>query len=370
MLINRENYEMYFLLYVDDELSTAERKALLLFLQDNPDLKNELHQWQQTKLVASTEISFEAKELLYRHEGEDAIITEDNFEEYGLLYVDGELSDPNKRALEHFAAGNASRQNSLSILLQTKSIADPALIFENKDLLYRREKTRIIPFAILRLAAACLLLLFAGWFISRIYSRKEYPHAPLISNTGTSPKNDMAEKKDDTKVTSAMAESLYLKGIQQKAKMITGKNEIKKSNPAKLDPHENAKQGSQNQDIAVQKIVPADTMTEQRNESTMLATSVGKPVTISRHDAVSPDNSMLAAKPLDLEENATNQETDLINREPAQEEGLNLMAFAEKKNRMRGIFRKVSRVLDKTTNGNDDNKKQGVLIGSFQIALK
>ena len=42
----------------------------------------------------------------------------------------------------------------------------------------------------------------------------------------------------------------------------------------------------------------------------------------------------------------------------------------EKKNRLRGIFRTVTRVVNKTANSDQTGNRRSVTIGSFQIALK
>ena len=52
MNINRDNYEMYFLLYVDKELSAEERSAVEKFVAENADLKAELESLASATLSA------------------------------------------------------------------------------------------------------------------------------------------------------------------------------------------------------------------------------------------------------------------------------------------------------------------------------
>jgi hypothetical protein len=74
MKINNQNYESYFLLYVDNELSTAEQKEVELFIQENPDYAKELNSIKLAVLEAE-EIIFEDKVTLYRLEEMEATLS-------------------------------------------------------------------------------------------------------------------------------------------------------------------------------------------------------------------------------------------------------------------------------------------------------
>ena len=97
--INRNNYEEFFLLYVDGELDAARQLAVENFVQQNPDLAVELEMILHTKLTPET-IAFDNKETLIRTEGN--CINETNYEEYFLLYIDNELSDAKREEVEMY----------------------------------------------------------------------------------------------------------------------------------------------------------------------------------------------------------------------------------------------------------------------------
>src|SRR5882762_4310883 len=107
MIINRNNYEEFFLLYVDNELSAADRMAVESFVRENPDLEKELDMLKQSTLKPDSSISFEHKELLMSGTGGNSFINNTNYEEFFLLYTDGELNEENKKAVEEFASHHA-----------------------------------------------------------------------------------------------------------------------------------------------------------------------------------------------------------------------------------------------------------------------
>jgi hypothetical protein len=73
MDINRYNYETFFLLYLDGELSPAEMQTVERFLAGNADLQKEFNLLQQT-IQLPADIIFERKETLFRKEEKRRII--------------------------------------------------------------------------------------------------------------------------------------------------------------------------------------------------------------------------------------------------------------------------------------------------------
>ena len=73
MNIDRNNYETYFLNYLDGELKPADRQAVEKFLDENADLQKEFAILRQT-ILNPAEIVFDRKELLFREEKKIRIV--------------------------------------------------------------------------------------------------------------------------------------------------------------------------------------------------------------------------------------------------------------------------------------------------------
>lgn len=151
MSINRHNYEEFFLLYVDNELTKAERLEVESFVRFNDDLARELTALEESVLKTGNEEFFDKTNLYKQSEG----ITLANCETYFLLHVDDELTAQEKYVVETFVLQHPETQPSFSLLHQTKLEAEP-VVFQNKELLYKKEGRKLVWMNWSRIAIAAM----------------------------------------------------------------------------------------------------------------------------------------------------------------------------------------------------------------------
>ena len=195
MNINRNNYEEFFLLYTDGELSAQNKIAVENFVVLNPDLAKELEHFKKTLILPDENIIYENKSSLYRTASHH--INKINYLEFFLLYVDNEIRKPQKSEVEKFVTQNPQFANEFNLIKQT--VLAPAHIeFTNKESLYRKEERKPAPvigfrFAGLAAAAAVLVLIVAAWLLLQ----KPAGKTTTVTNTqAPEKKNDIAENKN------------------------------------------------------------------------------------------------------------------------------------------------------------------------------
>jgi hypothetical protein len=189
MNINRHNYETYFLLYVDNELSATERDAVNAFIMVNPDLREELSLLQQS-IISPAAVVFDNKQALLKN-GEFA-----QLQEKLILYLDDELPAGEVPAVESLIAADAGAREEYRVLEQTK-LPPGTVVFANKPSLYRTEP-KVVGIRWWRIAAAVVLLLGIGvWSGIAVY--KNY----FETGTGTTTiaKSDEQAKQDKSNET-------------------------------------------------------------------------------------------------------------------------------------------------------------------------
>ena len=375
MNINRNNYEEFFMLYADNELSAAEKQLVESFVQENPDLQQEFSLLQHTKLSADNSIVFENKELLMSsHQGNNSVINHSNYEEFFLLYVDNELNEEGRKSVEEFAAWHPSLQLELIQLQKVRFTPDNSIVFEGKEKLYKEEKKKIFIFPWQRIAAAAVVLLLAGLLVFKYTSTKHIsPEVASQTKKDTQSKNIDDTKKDQQAVTSKPPDSLNnnsnareemaLRQKKEEKKLQTDIKTEQKNKQAKNERNPLIKNLRQENDMAPV-IVRAQNNDQKKQVDTdkiaMLTNAVAA-VNLKTQDVP-------VKNPITVPEvNPVTKQVALADQDGNPENQNGFLAFSTKKNKMRGIFRKVSRVFEKTTNVDSDKP---VLIGNFQIALK
>jgi transcription elongation GreA/GreB family factor len=226
MNLNRNNYEEFFLLYVDGELNPTQMQLVEEFVQANPDLQEELDMLRDAVLSIDNDIVFADKNLLYKSSGVGSINI-NNYQENFLLYVDNELNKEAKESVETFVLKNPALQDEFTLLKQTKLQVEHVAC-PNKESLYKKEERPVVFMWMKRLsvAAAILFLAVMAWMLVPnkmpkagevvVNEKGDKPgkNAPLVtstpsnsSNTGTKDNETKVEQQPliDTKTATAIA---------------------------------------------------------------------------------------------------------------------------------------------------------------------
>lgn len=152
--INISNYEEFLLSSIDGELNGEEMAALEAFMQQHPEIRKELALLESSKLRPDEEMTFNAKETLYRNTD---VLSVTNYERFLLDYVDNELSVSQKRELETLISQHPHIQKDLSLLRAARLTPDLSVTFENRASLYRNERTKVRPLWWWSVAAAVVV---------------------------------------------------------------------------------------------------------------------------------------------------------------------------------------------------------------------
>ena len=380
MTINRHNYETSFLLYVDNELSATERKAVEQFVEENIDLKPELQSLLETTLPSET-ISFSAKNGLYKNE-----VDQDVLQENLLLHLNNELDPAASQKMEELIGSDNSLLTEWKILQQTKLDATEKIVFENKQVLYRHEKDRVITMRFWRVAVAAAIL-FACLFTAISLLKKEGPVKDVaekkmikpstekqINNNNGSNKNDIdplqtnvpesiasLEDKDQSNVTSTPVVN---------TNTVQDKNEIKSNNRlVKQEKNISAKTSLEN----INKEKSNETIASIVIDKSKETISTDKlPVEIAnkseREKITTPDNPIIDYNSIPAKPDSYAKTAVLDESAPGSNSKILYMNEENvTRSKIGGLFRRVKRVIERNTNIKTGN---GVKIAGFEIAVK
>lgn len=342
--IHLGNYEAFFVLYMDNELSEAQVKMVDEFLLAHPDLKTEFEILMSTKLPME-QFSFDKNGLLA------GTMKQTLVDEELLLYIDNELADVKKKAVELEIASNKEYQLQHQLLLQTKLDPSEKIEYPDKKELYRRTEKVVLIKLWMRVAAAAVLVAIAGVLYFSNNTSK-----PLVPTTVAKTEVKPAQKQQTTTTvqqTTVVANPENNKGEiavinrPQKKEQNQEKKEIElKHEPANEQPPVAVKEPTKNdvEDIARRKIkdIPFD-----NNQTVALA---DPDVTVNKVDVTSS-----------LANRINNSSDDDDNK---------LLASNDHKGSVKGFLRKATRMIEKRTGIDPTNDNGELLIGAVAINLK
>lgn len=162
--INKNNYESFFLDYLEGRLNTEQTEVLMRFLDENPALREELEGFEMVTVEPDSSIRFEGSKSLKKPVVmASGNINEHNFEEIFAAYAEGDLSQPEMEQVHTFVGLNPHLGRELELLVRCRLQADEKIIFPDKASL---KKPVIFPILTRRLyygiAAAASLALLIG----------------------------------------------------------------------------------------------------------------------------------------------------------------------------------------------------------------
>ncbi len=152
MEINIKNYEAYFVDYLEGNLDEKLVDDFLEFLQQNPDLKEELSMFEPVTFQPDT-IVFSKKEKLYR----EIYDTEAEFNRAAVARLEGDLSEMEKTDFEIYLVKHPEKQKEAELFNKTKLVPDLSVIFRKKNKLYQKTTGKTVLLWSVRIAAVLIL---------------------------------------------------------------------------------------------------------------------------------------------------------------------------------------------------------------------
>ncbi|HPE76050.1 MAG TPA: hypothetical protein P5210_05680 [Draconibacterium sp.] len=243
MKINRNNYETFFVDYLEGKLDEKLVDDFIEFLQQNPDLKEELSLFENIS-IGNEEITFNKKEFLLKEKYD----VEQVFNEAAIAALEEEIPASEKAEFEKYLSKHPEKQKETDLFKLTKLQPDESIVFSRKNKLYKKEAGRSILLWPMRVAAVFLVALSVYIYIER-------------TSETLKPENQIAvlekvpEKKPNTEEIKEVPVKTEKKEIEPAVK---GEKQVNKKEKAKSEPvkslRENSKGRLESEDVAMIRI--------------------------------------------------------------------------------------------------------------------
>ena len=348
MEINRDNYEEYFLMYVDNELTDAEKVAVLMFVKQNKDLEEEFRRIHYTISKPDENVELPDKSFLFRRDT-SSFIRKDNYEEIFVLYHDHELSAAEVQATDDFLAENRELNNEFELIGIARLTPEQAMVFPGKKALYRSEKNGRVAPLFWRLLAAAVFIGCGLWILGEMFLRpKTSVHLQAMTvHPKSRPSTVATAAADQNKRTQPLATAMV--PVRKKA-----------SSSVAFMKKAAAKTPALQEDVAVSKIAEGSihqmTVSTQPGEITALEKSEIKSLTagaVRSSTAIDPAKALTRTVAVSNEEGPASNVDAKTASYVATDDNQNYVFYNVtttefRKTKVGGLFKKIKRVIART----------------------
>jgi len=174
MKINRNNYEAYFIDYLEGNLDENLVNDFIEFIQQNPDLKEEMELINSVTLKPD-QAEFDKKEDLYK----EKLDIDSEFGRMAIADLEGDLTDSEKKDFEEYLSKHPEKQKDKVLFAKTKLYPDKSIIFNNKSKLRKNSVGRSIFLWAGRAAAILIVALVSYTLI--LQNSEEILEQPQIA---------------------------------------------------------------------------------------------------------------------------------------------------------------------------------------------
>lgn len=227
MKINRDNYEPFFLDYLEGNLKEEMIDQFLDFLELNPDLKSELQLLDSISLKEE-EIVFSGKDRLYKSVADEKAALENKF----IALLEGDLNENNQKLFGDYIASQPELQKEYRQFAKTRLIPDLQVHFPDKQKLRRKSPSTIF----MNWAARAAAVIVVVWGISSLIQTGRQPQ-PKPENTIVAEVNPKQTNPIETKVEVAPKAERVQEKTDVRTKPISRPELIQE--PTKQAPEEN-----------------------------------------------------------------------------------------------------------------------------------
>jgi len=177
MRITRDNYEVFFIDYLDGTLDDTRIDEFLEFLQQNPDLKEELQKIKLFSIPAPKKV-FPLKEKLYKEKYD----LQDHFNNACIAILEKDFKEEETAGFKKYLKKHPEKKKEYQQFMRTRLKADETILFTKKITLYK-ETPGVKFFRSAFRIAAMLILVFAVSVLLKQYNEMDVPVSRMVQFT-------------------------------------------------------------------------------------------------------------------------------------------------------------------------------------------